>query len=110
MEIREENRGKAVVITVSGRIDSNTAAELEAVLPARVEANGATVVDLAEVAYVSSAGLRVLLKGAKAAKAAGKGLVLSGLSPSVREVFDISGFSSIFALQPDLDAALAAVG
>lgn len=110
MEISEETRGGAAVIAVSGRIDSNTASELETMLPARIEANRATVVDLASVAYVSSAGLRVLLKGAKVAKAKGNALVLSGLAPSVREVFDISGFSSIFAIEPDLDAALAAVG
>ena len=37
------------------------------------------------------------------------GLVLAGLSDSVREVFDISGFTSIFAIEPDLDSALAAI-
>lgn len=109
MEIAEELKGDVLVVTATGRIDSNTAPELEAVLPARIESHGATVVDLGRVSYVSSAGLRVLLKGAKAAKATGHRLVLAGLSPSVREVFDISGFTSIFAMEDDVARALAAL-
>lgn len=110
MEISEEQNGGALVIAASGRIDSNTANLLEAVLPARVLSSEATVMDLGGVSYVSSAGLRVLLKGAKTAKASGHRLVLSGLAPSVREVFDISGFSAIFTIADDVDAALAAIG
>lgn len=110
MQIDEETRGAALLLTASGRLDSNTAAVLEAVLPARVQANAATVLNLAGVPYVSSAGLRVLLIGAKAAKAAGHKLVLAGLSESVREVFDISGFSTIFNIETDVDSALAALG
>lgn len=110
MQISEETRGGAWLVSASGRLDSNTAAVLEAVLPTRVQANPATILNLAEVAYVSSAGLRVLLIGAKAAKASGHRLVLIGLSESVREVFDISGFSTIFAIEHDLDSALKALG
>lgn len=106
MDISEETRGGALVVTASGRLDSNTAGDLEAVLPARVQANAATILDLAAVAYVSSAGLRVLLIAAKAARSKGHRLVLTGLSESVREVFDISGFTTIFAIEPDVDSAL----
>jgi anti-sigma B factor antagonist len=109
MEISEERRGDALVISASGRIDSNTAATLEAVLPQRVQATDATVMDLSAVSYVSSAGLRVLLKGAKTAKASGHKLVLTGMAPAVREVFDISGFSAIFTIEPDVDSGLAAL-
>lgn len=110
MQITEETLGGALLVSASGRLDSNTAGILEAVLPARVQANPSTILDLAEVAYVSSAGLRVLLIGAKAAKAKGHRLVLIGLSPSVREVFDISGFSTIFTIAPDVESALVALG
>jgi anti-sigma B factor antagonist len=109
MDIREDTRGGALVVTAAGRLDSSSAGALEAVLPARVQANDKVVLDLADVAYVSSAGLRVLLIGAKAARANGHKLVLAGLSASVREVFDISGFTSIFAIEPDVDSALAAL-
>ena len=110
MDIREETRGDVCVVVAAGRLDSNSAAALEAVLPARTQANPKVVLDLSEAPYVSSAGLRVLLIGAKAARAAGHKLVLCGLSPSVREVFDISGFTSIFAIEPDVDSALAGLG
>jgi anti-sigma B factor antagonist len=110
MDIREETVGGVHLVSASGRLDSGSAGALEAVLPARVQAHDKVLLSLSDVAYVSSAGLRVLLIGAKAARANGHKLVLSGLAPSVREVFDISGFTSIFAIEPDVDSALAALG
>ncbi|ABQ67855.1 anti-sigma-factor antagonist [Rhizorhabdus wittichii RW1] len=110
MDISENSRDGTLVISAAGRIDSTTAGELEAVLPARVRDHGAVVVDLSGVPYVSSAGLRVLLIGAKGAKAAGHRLVITGVAPAVREVFDISGFSKIFAIEADVDAAIASLG
>lgn len=110
MDISENSRDGALVISASGRLDSSSAGELEAVLPARVREHAAVILSLADVPYVSSAGLRVLLIGAKAAKVAGNRLALVGLSPAVREVFDISGFSKIFTIESDVEAALAAIG
>lgn len=107
MDISENSRDGALVISAAGRLDSSTAAALEAVLPVRVKDNRAVVLSLTDVPYVSSAGLRVLLIGAKAAKAAGHSLTITGVAPAVREVFDISGFSKIFTIEPDVDAALA---
>jgi anti-sigma B factor antagonist len=109
MDISETSRDGALVIAATGRIDSSTAAALEAVLPERVREQKITILSLADVLYVSSAGLRVLLIGAKAAKATGNKLILTGLSPAVREVFDISGFSKIFTIEDDVEAALAAI-
>ena len=109
MDISEETRGGVLVVTASGRLDSNTAGVLQAVLPTRVQSNPATILDLAEMAYVSSAGLRVLLIAAKAARSNGHRLVLTGLSDSVREVFDISGFTTIFTIEADVDSGLAAL-
>lgn len=109
MQIREETRDGTLVIQAAGRLDSSSAGALEAVLPARIQANDKVVLNLAEVAYVSSAGLRVLLIGAKAARSGGKKLALAGLSDSVREVFDISGFTSLFTIAPDLESAIAAL-
>jgi len=110
MNISENSREGALVISAAGRIDSTTAGELEAVLPPRVKQHPAVIIDLAGVPYVSSAGLRVLLIGAKAAKAAGHRLIITGVAPAVREVFDISGFSRIFTIETDVDAALASIG
>jgi anti-sigma B factor antagonist len=109
MQLREETRDGVLVIQAAGRLDSSSAGELEAVLPARIQTNDKVVLNLAEVAYVSSAGLRVLLIGAKAARSGGKKLALAGLSDSVREVFDISGFTALFVIAADVDGALAAL-
>lgn len=110
MDITEKQIDGAWLVAASGRIDSNSAPALEAVLPERVQQHAATIMDLSSVAYVSSAGLRVFLKGVKAAKASGHKLVLTGLSPSVYEVFEISGFTAIFTIADDIDAGLAAIG
>lgn len=110
MQIGEQTRNGILVIQASGRLDSSSAGALEAVLPARIQANDKVVVNLSDVPYVSSAGLRVLLIGAKAARSGGHRLVLAGLSEPVREVFDISGFTNLFAIEPDLESALASLG
>lgn len=107
MDLNEEVLDGTLVVHASGRLDSNTAAILEAVLPTRVEANPVVILDLANVPYVSSAGLRVLLKGAKAGKASGNKLILVGLADSVLEVFDISGFTTIFVIEPTVESARA---
>ena len=110
MDIKDTIVGNAAVLSVGGRLDSNTALPLETKLTDVLNASPAVVLDLAELDYVSSAGLRVLLKGAKQAKAQKKALALAGLRPHVREVFDISGFATIFTIHPDRNAAIAALG
>lgn len=108
MNIRQETRGAATLFHVDGRLDSSTAGGLEQPLLARIPERGTIVVDLGQVRYVSSAGLRVFLRAAKAAKGSNARLVLTGLSDDVREVFDISGFTALFAISPSIDEALAA--
>ena len=110
MDIKESQHGATAVLGIAGRLDSSTAPQLEARLTAVLGAHPAVVLDLAELDYVSSAGLRVLLMGAKRAKAGNVALALAGLGPHVREVFDISGFTAIFTIHPDRAAALAALG
>ncbi|WP_022728027.1 STAS domain-containing protein [Fodinicurvata sediminis] len=105
MDINEYSSKNVHVMEVSGRLDSNTSKEFEDVISERMQEKQALVVDLAHVDYVSSAGLRVLLKAAKIAKSNGHNLALGGLKPQVQEVFDISGFTSIFSIHPSSKAA-----
>ncbi len=110
MEAIESRSGKVAIIDVRGRVDSNTARAFEEKLLGAVSsAQPVLVVDCTELDYVSSAGLRVLLMAAKKVKAAKGKLALCGLKPHVQEVFDVSGFSSIFAIHAAREAALAAV-
>lgn len=108
MDITQEPHGSLLLLAPVGRLDSNTAQHLDAVLTRDGAAASGIVIDCAGLDYVSSAGLRVLLKAAKAGRRDGRALSLCALRPNVREVFDISGFTAIFTLHPDRAAALAA--
>ncbi|MBE7374435.1 STAS domain-containing protein [Pseudomonas lopnurensis] len=109
MNITETLEGSTLILALHGRLDSTTAKSLEDVLPERMQVSPALIVDLAEIQYVSSAGLRVILKAAKVAKSSGNRLVLAGLAPQVHEVFQVSGFTALFNIQEDRSQALAAL-
>lgn len=109
MQIDEGVENGVAVLAVSGRVDSSTSGALDERLQAAIAAAAKLVVDFAEAHYISSAGLRALLKAAKAARASGHRLALCGLSPLVHEVFEVSGFSSLFEIHADRGAAVAAL-
>lgn len=107
MEVHEERADGKLVIAPSGRIDSTTAGELENVLLKRLEAGESrVVVDLVGVEYISSAGLRVLLKAAKTMRERRGGLVLCSLGRSVREVFELAGLAAVFTIEASRTDAL----
>ena len=64
---------------------------------------------MSAIDYISSAGLRVLLMTAKKLRENGGLLVLSGMNSSVRQIFELAGFFSIFTVEPDLEKAVARV-
>jgi anti-anti-sigma factor len=110
MEFAHEQAGDVVIVKLAGRLDSAAAQPAEESFT-RVLAGGAPhlAIDLAGLQYISSAGLRVLLVVAKKVQQAKGKMVLFGLVPNVREVFAVSGFDKIFAIQSDAAAAVAAV-
>lgn len=110
MEIRKETVEGVTVLAPVGRVDSSTAREMEAVLLPLFDAGAPVLVDFAELNYISSAALRVLLLAARRSKATGVPLTLAGMSKAVDEVFRISGFDKLFDVQRDRAAALAARG
>jgi anti-anti-sigma factor len=107
MTITESTHAGVVVLAPVGRIDTTTSPQLDDTVR-RVVDGGARnlVVDFAGCDYISSAGLRVLLVLAKRVKSAGGRLVLCGMPPPVRQVFDLAGFSPLFTIAPSRDAAL----
>jgi len=98
MEITKTRRGETNVLTLSGRLDTVTAPELQATLTEVLEEAEKIELDFTEVAYVSSAGLRVLLSGEKSAKAAKKSMMLKNVCAEVMEVFEITGFAGILTI------------
>ena len=77
-------------ITLEGRVDSSNAAELEAQL--RIAYDGAITIDAKKLEYISSAGLRVLMKLRKAHR---EGINVINVSPDVYEIFEMTGFTDI---------------
>lgn len=101
MEIKVETFGEATVLVPVARVDSATAKAFEAqVLKVVSSPTHRIIVDFAELDYISSAGLRVVLVGAKMTRAPRK-FVLCGMKPHIREIFDVSGFAKILSIQTD---------
>ena len=87
---------KAHIIALQGQVNSSNAATVETEVLAVVNQGAKNVLlNMTELSYISSAGLRVVLVLAKRLKQAGGKLVIYGMQPHVREVFDISGFLAI---------------
>ena len=106
LEIREETIAEVRVLGLVGRLDTDTAADLELAAQDLIDAGARDfVVDLAGVGYVSSAGLRVLLMIGKSIDGKGS-LRLCGLNATVRQVFDVAGFTQLFVIGADRNAVL----
>ena len=110
MEFTQEQSGEVVVVRLSGRLDSGTAPSAEESFTRMLTGSPLRLaIDLSRLEYISSAGLRVLLVVARKVQQSQGKVVLFGLVANVREVFSISGFDRIFAIEPDREAAVAAV-
>ena len=98
MTIEKKMTGEALTIKVSGRLDTQTAPELENELDASLAGIKELTFDMTNLEYVSSAGLRVILKAQKAMNAQGS-MKLTGVNDSIMEVFDITGFLDILTIE-----------
>ncbi|MCD7938223.1 MAG: STAS domain-containing protein, partial [Tannerellaceae bacterium] len=99
MEIKVTT-GENTVIAVSGQLDTLTAVDFEKVVQEVLKTPVQEVVlETGELTYVSSAGLRLILTLQKGMTARGGSLILKNVQPDVKEIFDITGFSSILTLQ-----------
>ena len=98
MSIEKKINGEALTLIVSGRLDTQTAPELEKELDSVLADIKELTFDFANLEYVSSAGLRVILKAQKAMNAQGS-MKLTGVNDSIMEVFDITGFLDILTIE-----------
>jgi anti-anti-sigma factor len=98
------------ILQPRGRLDGAAAAAFERDLLASVESEPAwLLLDFAELDYIASAGLRVVLLATKRLRGSNRRLVLCGLRPQVAEIFAISGLSEILSIYPDRTTAMAAM-
>ena len=107
MEITARAEQDCTVVAVSGRLDTGTAADFDkqaAAWPGQGPKR--LVLDLGQLDYISSAGLRSILALGKKARAAGGSLCLCCPRGVVAEVISLSGFDSFLAVHPSLETAL----
>lgn len=105
--VKSEEQG-VVILAPDGRLDSNSAPSLEQEISTIDAGSGGhhLLLDFSRVEYISSAGLRVVLKTMKERQSASKSFAVSNMQDHVREVFEISGFDSYVSIHPDTKQAL----
>ena len=98
MNIEKIIEASAITLKVSGRLDTTTAPNLEAAVSEAVGSCDQMVMDFAGLEYISSAGLRVILKAQKSMAAKG-GMIIKNVNETIMEIFEITGFSDILTIE-----------
>ena len=98
MTITTNLNGKALEIALEGRLDTMTAPDLEAELNKTMADADTLTLDFSKLAYISSAGLRVLLSAHKVMSSKG-GMKITNVNEIVQEVFEVTGFSDILTIE-----------
>jgi anti-anti-sigma factor len=110
MIAKTETLGGCKILSVSGRIDFESALDFEQQINAMIqEAGDGYIIELSQVELLSSAGLRVMLSTAKRVAHRNASLALAAPSQVVRQVFEISHFNLLFKIFPSVPAAIAAL-
>lgn len=108
MRITERNAGDVTVLAIAGKLDTHTSDEAQSRLIDLIDDGAAKLVlDLEALEYISSIGFRVLLMAAKRLTGGDGGLRICNITGNVKEVFDISGFATVFEIYESEAAALA---
>ena len=92
-----QNNGKKV-FSLRGRLDTTTAPQLQNALIPAFDIDKDIELDFTELAYISSAGLRLLLTGEKTAAAKGGKMTLTNVSPDIMEIFTMTGFAGMLRI------------
>jgi anti-anti-sigma factor len=113
MECEARDIANVTLFQVEGRVDHATAKTFESeLLPQLAGCSGEDkklLVDCSRLAYISSAGLRVLMIAAKQCRKQNGKIVLAALQPVIQEVFQISRFDTMFEVFPTVRAALESI-
>ena len=107
MKIEQSEKDGVTCLAIEGRLDADSAPEAEPLIKAILkEKKPGLLFDLSRMEYISSAGLRVILMAVKELRNRKGKVVLCGLTPYVREIFDVSNFSSIIPITDSVEAGL----
>ncbi len=98
LDIRKNQEGSKLEFILDGRLDTITAPQLEEEVKASIDGVTERIFDFSGLAYVSSAGLRVLLSSQKTMNEKGS-MVVRNVSDEIQEIFDVTGFSDILTIE-----------
>ena len=98
MTIEKKVNGSELLIELTGRLDTTTAPKLEAELKRDINGVEKLVFDFANLEYLSSAGLRVLLSAQKVMNKQGA-MIVRGVNETIGEIFEITGFSDFLTIE-----------
>lgn len=98
MQIDQLKEGTTLNMKVSGRLDTMTAPQLENEITGHLDGITEFIMDFSDLEYISSAGLRVLLVTTKMMKGKGR-FVIRNINETVREIFEVTGFSDILTVE-----------
>jgi anti-anti-sigma factor len=110
VSLSERSVGQVTILKPSGRIDSQSSPEFESALNDKLNSVQNVILDFADVPYISSAGLRVVLVVAKRMSRSQGQFALVSLKPEILSVFKISGLTSVLKIFDTPEGALAALG
>ncbi len=99
MQVTEKKGENSLILEVSGQVDTVTAPELQTAILTAFQKTTNVYLNLSDVAYMSSAGLRALLIGQKTAASKGGKLIIQNVQEPVMQVFNMSGFSKVLTIE-----------
>ncbi len=110
LDVTFERKEEILLGKLGGRVDTTNADELQNTLDAEITAEDhALILDFEHVSYISSSGLRVVLRMAKRFNDPGKRFAICSLSESVREILTMSGFDQLISIYESQAAAISAI-
>ena len=98
MTIEKNLNGTELTITIVGRLDTTTAPQLEAELKQSVNGVETLIMDFADLEYLSSAGLRVILAAQKVMNKQGE-MIIRNVNETINEIFEVTGFIDILTIE-----------
>ena len=98
MTIKTNLNGTELTVTITGRLDTTTAPQLEAEFKQSITGVEKLVLDFASLEYLSSAGLRVLLAAQKVMNKQGE-MIIKNVNETIKEIFEVTGFIDILTIE-----------
>lgn len=109
MELSLDDRNGVRVVDLRGSFDSSSAAEVHRQIIQHVSTSESIIMDMTQVDYMSSAGIRTLLLLYRTFKNSGGEVILVGLSEEIKDVLSLTGFLEFFHVRRTLEVALEAI-